>query len=54
MTKTKVEHTPSTVEAKTKKQAEKEMPWASKIVKVEGGYMGFENWDDYKIWKNQK
>ena len=31
-----------------------EMPYASKVVAVVGGYMGFESWDDYEIWKNQK
>ena len=30
------------------------MPWASKVVAVVGGYLGFESWDDYEIWKNQK
>ena len=39
---------------KTRKTAVKRATWASKIVKVEGGYMAFESWDDYKIWKNQK
>lgn len=42
------------VECKTRKQAEKQCPWAEKIVKVEGGYMCFESNVDYKIWKNQK
>lgn len=31
-----------------------EMPWASKIVAVVGGYLGFEAWGDYEIWINQK
>lgn len=31
-----------------------EMPWASKIVAVVGGYLGFESWGDYEIWINQK
>ena len=39
--------------AKTRKQAEKECYWASKIVKVEGGYMAFESWTDYETWRNQ-
>lgn len=30
------------------------MPYASKVIAVVGGYMGFESWDDYTIWKNQK
>lgn len=29
-------------------------PWASKIVRVCGGYTAFESWSDYEIWKNQK
>ena len=30
------------------------MPWASIVVKVDGGYKGFESTDDYNAWKNQK
>lgn len=37
-----------------RKKAIKEMPYASKVVAVVGGYMGFESWDDYELWKNQK
>jgi len=39
---------------KTRKTAVKRAPWACKVVKVEGGYMAFESWDDYNTWKNQK
>lgn len=42
------------IEAKTREMAEKEAPWAAKIVKVEGGYMAFESIRDYETWKNQK
>ena len=35
-------------------KAKKIATWASKIVKVEGGYMAFESWTDYQTWKNQK
>ena len=42
------------VKCKYRYQAEKECPWASKIVKCGDGYMCFESWDDYKVWKNQK
>lgn len=42
------------IECKSRKTAKKMMPWASKIVKVDGGYMGFESIDDYRTWKNQK
>ena len=41
-------------EAKTRKEAKEIMEWAERIVKVEGGYMGFESEQDYLIWKNQK
>lgn len=30
------------------------MPYASKIVPVVGGYIGFESWNEYELWKNQK
>lgn len=35
---------------KTRKAAIKEMPWASWVVKVVGGYKGFESHDDYMLW----
>lgn len=41
-------------ECRTRKQAARKMPWASKIVKVEGGYKGFESVADYETWKAQK
>ena len=34
----------------SRKTAVSRMPWASKIIKVEGGYHGFESWTDYGIW----
>lgn len=39
---------------KNRKKAINEMPNASKIIAVCGGYLGFESWTDYEIWKNQK
>lgn len=42
------------VECKTRRTAVKRMPWAAKIVKVEGGYKGFESIVEYEIWRNQK
>lgn len=39
---------------KNRKKAIEEMPYASIIKQVVDGYMGFESWDDYEIWKNQK
>jgi hypothetical protein len=38
----------------TLKTAKKQCPWASKIVKVDGGYMCFESLQDYETWRNQK
>lgn len=42
------------IQAKTKKEAQEQAPWAYKIVKVDGGYMAFERVQDYETWKNQK
>ena len=42
------------VECKYRYQAEKECPWASKIAKCGYGYMCFESWDDYNVWKKRK
>ena len=28
--------------------------WATKIVKVDGGYMAFESIEDWRIWKKQR
>lgn len=46
----RIEHVP----VKTRKTAVNRMPWASKIVKVDGGYTGFESITDYQIWKRNK
>lgn len=43
------EHNP-----KNRKKAIEEMPHATIIKPVVGGYMGFESWDDYAVWNNQK
>jgi len=41
------------VEAKTRKSAEKMISHhVSKLVKVCGGYLGFEFMTDYTVWKN--
>lgn len=40
--------------SKNRKKAINEMPEATKIVAVCGGYLGFETYTDYEIWKNQK
>ena len=42
------------IEAKTKKEAEKQAPWACKFMKVVGGYIAFESITDYETAKNQK
>ena len=42
------------VEAKTRKDALKSCPWASFLSKVNGGYMCFESYGDYRIYINQK
>lgn len=44
----------ATIETEKRAEAKKEMPWATKIVKVCGGYKGFESINDYEIWRNQK
>jgi hypothetical protein len=41
------------IECKSRKTAINAMPWAAKIVKVVGGYIGFESIRDFEIWKNQ-
>ena len=42
------------VEVKYYYQAQKICPWASKIIKTEGGFYCFESITDYKTWKDQK
>lgn len=42
------------VAVKTRKEAKKECPWAEKIVKADGGYLCFESYQDYLLWKRQK
>ena len=39
---------------KNRKKAIEEMPYASKVVAVVGGYMGFESLDDYAVWKTYR
>jgi hypothetical protein len=40
-------------EVETIEDAEKQCPWASKIVEVDGGYMAFESMTDYETWAAQ-
>lgn len=42
------------IETDKRAVAVKECPWATKIIKVEGGYMAFESLTDYETWKNQR
>ena len=35
---------------KSRRTAIKRMPWASWIVKVDGGYWGFESYEDYLVY----
>lgn len=39
---------------KTAKEAREKATWASKVVKVDGGYIAFEFMSDFSTWKNQK
>ena len=38
----------------TRSEAKAKCPWAAKIVEVEGGYLCFESFREYKTWKEQK
>ncbi len=42
------------IECKTRRRAIQECPWASYILKVDGGYQCFESIDDYNIFINQQ
>lgn len=42
------------VETESRYKAKKQCPWASKTMKVFGGYLCFESISDYIIAKNQK
>ena len=42
------------IETKSRYIAKRKCPWACKVVKVVGGFMAFESWDDYGVWRNQK
>lgn len=39
---------------KALKIARDEVPWASVMVKCDGGYLCFESWSDYELWMNHK
>ncbi len=42
------------IDAVTRYMARKIAPWASVLAKVEGGYLAFESFADYRTWKNQR
>jgi hypothetical protein len=41
------------VECKTVEEAKDTCPWASKIVRAEGGSMAFESIADFETWERQ-
>ena len=41
------------VQCRNRREAEELMPWAFWIVKVNGGYRGFENGNDYKLFNGK-
>jgi hypothetical protein len=40
--------------ARTIRQAEKQFPWSVKIVKVKGGWLCFESYNDFLLWNTRK
>jgi hypothetical protein len=42
------------VQTASRAAAKSACPWASKIVKVDGGYMCFESVADYATWRKQQ
>lgn len=42
------------IDCSTYRTAYKRAPWASRVMKVCGGYIAFESWSDYYTAKNQK
>lgn len=40
--------------ARTYRMAKKAFPWAQKIVKVKGGWLCFESYNDYLIWNTKE
>jgi hypothetical protein len=42
------------IECKSRATAKRRAPWATKIMRVEGGFIAFESFDDYRTAKNQK
>lgn len=42
------------IQVKNYPKAKEQAPWTTVISKVKGGYMAFESYTDYNIWKKQK
>lgn len=42
------------IECADYRTAYRRAPWACKVAKCVGGFMAFESWDDYNLWKSQK
>ena len=42
------------IEVRSRKTAAKRAPWAAKITKVVGGFIAFESYDDWRVWRNQR
>lgn len=42
------------VQTNSRAKAIKLMPWAEYLLKVVDGYRGFESFDDYRVWMNQR
>ena len=43
-----------TVECKSRSTARRRCPWAAIVVKVEGGFLCFESFADYRVWRGQR
>ena len=38
----------------TRRKVNQDAVWACKIIKIDGGWLAFESWDDYQTHVNQK
>jgi hypothetical protein len=44
---------PEKEEDKLQQRIQEKAPWAIMLEEVDGGYMAFETYDDFKTWKAQ-
>lgn len=44
----------SGLRARDKKRAENLVPWAWKLVAVQGGWLAFHDSEEYRVWKQQR